>query len=141
MEQIQKFHSLRKTPSKLTDVNWDRKSPEASSSYAPYKIYNIGNNNPVKLIHFIRTLEKIIGKKVKMEFYQCSLEMLRYLCRYYRFTNGCRIVPYNNARNRFRLFYRLVHKISSKVKMVIPRNLSCKIKMQLDRCYLVAFLF
>lgn len=76
MEQIQKFHSLRKTPSK-PNVNWDRKSPEASSSYAPYKIYNIGNNNPVKLIDFIRTLEKIIGKKVKMEFYQCSLEMLK----------------------------------------------------------------
>ncbi|WP_317912893.1 NAD-dependent epimerase [Carnobacterium maltaromaticum] len=33
------------------------------SSFAPYKIYNIGNNNPVKLEDFISTLEKHIGKK------------------------------------------------------------------------------
>lgn len=48
--------------------NWDRKRPEPSSSYAPYKVYNIGNNNPVKLIDFIQILEKIIGKKAKTEF-------------------------------------------------------------------------
>ncbi|SDN58937.1 NAD-dependent epimerase [Bacillus sp. OK048] len=47
--------------------NWDRKKPDPSSSYAPYKIYNIGNNNPVKLMEFIQILEKLIGKKAKVE--------------------------------------------------------------------------
>lgn len=42
--------------------NWDRKNPDPGSSYAPYKIYNIGNNNPVELIKFIEILETNIGK-------------------------------------------------------------------------------
>jgi UDP-glucuronate 4-epimerase len=48
--------------------NWDKKNPEPSSSYAPYKIYNIGNNNPVQLIDFIHILERLIGKKAKIEY-------------------------------------------------------------------------
>jgi len=48
--------------------NWDRGNPDPSSSYAPYKIYNIGNNTPVKLMEFIHLLEKLIGKKAKVEF-------------------------------------------------------------------------
>ncbi|MCQ6274843.1 NAD-dependent epimerase [Bacillus sp. V3B] len=47
---------------------WDRTNPEPSSSYAPYKVYNIGNNNPEKLIDFIQFLERIIGKKAKIEY-------------------------------------------------------------------------
>jgi UDP-glucuronate 4-epimerase len=47
---------------------WDRVNPDPSSSYAPYKVYNIGNNNPVRLMDFINVLEKLIGKKAKMEF-------------------------------------------------------------------------
>ena len=38
---------------------------EASSSSAPYKVYNIGNNNPVKLMDFIKEIEKKLGTKVK----------------------------------------------------------------------------
>jgi UDP-glucuronate 4-epimerase len=48
--------------------NWDRGNPDPSSSYAPYKIYNIGNNNPVKLMEFIQLLEKLIGKNANIEF-------------------------------------------------------------------------
>jgi UDP-glucuronate 4-epimerase len=48
--------------------NWDKRNPEPSSSYAPYKIYNIGNNNPVQLIDFIHILERLIGKKAKIEY-------------------------------------------------------------------------
>lgn len=48
--------------------NWNRENPDPSSSYAPYKIYNIGNNNPVKLLDFIRILEEKIGKKANMVF-------------------------------------------------------------------------
>jgi UDP-glucuronate 4-epimerase len=32
---------------------------------APYRIYNIGNNNPVSLLNFIETLEKCLGKEAK----------------------------------------------------------------------------
>ena len=42
--------------------SWDGMNPDPSSSPAPYKIYNIGNNNPVKLMDFIEALEKKIGK-------------------------------------------------------------------------------
>ncbi|MDQ0200234.1 NAD-dependent epimerase [Neobacillus ginsengisoli] len=48
--------------------NWDRENPDPSSSYAPYKIYNIGNNHPIKIMDFINILEKLIGKKAKIEF-------------------------------------------------------------------------
>jgi len=37
--------------------NWDAKDPDISSSLAPYKLYNIGNNAPVALMDFIKTLE------------------------------------------------------------------------------------
>jgi len=45
--------------------NWDRKNPDPGSSYAPYKLYNIGNNSPVELIKFIEILENNIGKKAQ----------------------------------------------------------------------------
>jgi UDP-glucuronate 4-epimerase len=47
--------------------NWNGENPDPSSSYAPYKIYNIGNNQPVGLIEFINTLEDLLGKKAKLE--------------------------------------------------------------------------
>lgn len=42
--------------------DWDRTNPDPGSSYAPYKLYNIGNNNPVELIKFIEILENNLGK-------------------------------------------------------------------------------
>ena len=44
-------------------MNWDGKNPDPSSSKAPYKIYNIGNNNPVKLLDFIESIESALNKK------------------------------------------------------------------------------
>lgn len=44
---------------------WDPSSDDASISSAPYKVYNIGNNNPVKLMDFISTIEKKLGKTAK----------------------------------------------------------------------------
>ncbi|MDD1749531.1 MAG: NAD-dependent epimerase, partial [Methanothrix sp.] len=44
---------------------WSGDSPDPSTSYAPYKIYNIGNNNPVELTHFIEVLEDCLGKKAE----------------------------------------------------------------------------
>ena len=45
--------------------SWNGKNPDPSSSSAPYKLYNIGNNNPVKLMDFIEALEKKLGSKAK----------------------------------------------------------------------------
>ncbi|MBF0119098.1 MAG: NAD-dependent epimerase [Desulfobacterales bacterium] len=42
---------------------WSGDTPDPSSSYAPYKIYNIGNNNPVELLRFIEVLEEYLSKK------------------------------------------------------------------------------
>ena len=42
----------------------DRYQPDPGSSYAPYKLYNIGNN-PIELIRFIEPLETCLGKKAK----------------------------------------------------------------------------
>lgn len=42
---------------------WSGASPDPGSSYAPYKIYNIGNNSPVELMHFINVLEEELGRE------------------------------------------------------------------------------
>ena len=47
---------------------WSCDTPDPGSSFAPYKIYNIGNNHPVELMHFIEMLEKCLGKKAEMNF-------------------------------------------------------------------------
>lgn len=43
-------------------------NPSPNASSAPYRVYNIGNNNPVKLMDFITAIEKKIGKTVKKNF-------------------------------------------------------------------------
>lgn len=45
--------------------NWTGKAPDPSSSKSPYKIYNIGNSSPVKLLDFIEAIEKALGRKAK----------------------------------------------------------------------------
>jgi UDP-glucuronate 4-epimerase len=47
---------------------WQGNHPDPATSFAPYKIYNIGNNHPVELIYFIETLEKNLHKKAKKIF-------------------------------------------------------------------------
>jgi len=46
------------------DENWNGKTGDVSTSSAPYKVYNIGNNNPVKLMDFIDAVENKLGKKI-----------------------------------------------------------------------------
>ena len=50
------------------DPNWNSESPDPGSSSAPYKIYNVGNSKPVKLMDFISTIEKTIGKEANKVF-------------------------------------------------------------------------
>ncbi|MFT7003542.1 MAG: UDP-glucuronate 4-epimerase [Sulfurimonas sp.] len=47
--------------------NWDANKPHPDISSASYKIYNIGNNKPVKLLDFIKTIEKHLGKEAIKE--------------------------------------------------------------------------
>ena len=44
---------------------WSGEDPDSATSYAPYRLYNIGNNNPVELMKFISVLENCLGKKAK----------------------------------------------------------------------------
>jgi UDP-glucuronate 4-epimerase len=46
--------------------SWSGDEPDPATSYAPFKIYNIGNNNPVQLMRYIEVLEQCIGKKAKL---------------------------------------------------------------------------
>ena len=46
---------------------WSGANPDPGTSSCPYKIYNIGNNQPVELMHFIATLENCLGRAAKKE--------------------------------------------------------------------------
>lgn len=48
------------------NADWDGAQPDPGSSSAPWRVYNIGNNKPVELLHYIETLEKCLGKKAEM---------------------------------------------------------------------------
>jgi UDP-glucuronate 4-epimerase len=48
-----------------SDNGWNRDNPDPATSYAPYKTYNIGNNNPVELMKFIEVLENCLGRKAE----------------------------------------------------------------------------
>ena len=50
------------------NINWDSDSPDPANSKAPWRIYNIGNNKPVKLMEYIDALEKALSKKAKINF-------------------------------------------------------------------------
>ncbi|HEY3309440.1 MAG TPA: NAD-dependent epimerase [Desulfuromonadaceae bacterium] len=47
------------------DPDWSAGNPDPASSYAPYRLYNIGNNSPVELGRFIEVIEQALGKKAK----------------------------------------------------------------------------
>lgn len=54
------------------DPNWTGDTPDPGTSYTCYRIYNIGNNNPVSLTHFIEVIEKALGKKAIRQY--CDLQ-------------------------------------------------------------------
>ena len=49
------------------EPGWSGDNPDPAVSYAPYRIYNIGNSEPVELMRYIEVLEKCLGKKAKLE--------------------------------------------------------------------------
>ncbi len=92
------------------DSGWDGKSPDPSTSPAPYRLYNIGNENPIKLSEFIEILERRIGKKAiregypmqpgDMEITYADTEPLR------RLTNYIPVTPIEDGLRNFVAWYR-----------------------------------
>jgi len=58
---------MKKVPK--PDPEWSGNQPDPGTSYAKYRIYNIGNNSPVELIRFIEVIEDALGEKAKKEFF------------------------------------------------------------------------
>jgi UDP-glucuronate 4-epimerase len=50
------------------DPAWRADRPDPASSFAPYRIYNIGNSNPVELLYFIECLEGSLNRKATLNF-------------------------------------------------------------------------
>lgn len=50
------------------NAEWSGKSPDPSSSRAPYKVYNIGNNSPVRLMEFVEKIEHHLGTEAEKNF-------------------------------------------------------------------------
>lgn len=50
------------------DLSWRGNSPDPASSFAPYRIYNLGNHEPVELLRFIEILENCLGRKSLKNF-------------------------------------------------------------------------
>jgi UDP-glucuronate 4-epimerase len=50
------------------DPNWSSARPDPATSSAPYRIYNVGNHNPIELMHFIGVLENALGRGAKKNF-------------------------------------------------------------------------
>lgn len=48
--------------------DWDETSPDPATSPAPYRVYNIGNQRPTRLMDYISCIEKAIGREAKKEF-------------------------------------------------------------------------
>jgi UDP-glucuronate 4-epimerase len=52
----------------VPDPAWSGAVPDPGTSYAPYRLYNIGNNTPVELLRFIEVLEGALGRKAQRNF-------------------------------------------------------------------------
>jgi UDP-glucuronate 4-epimerase len=50
------------------DTKWSGMRPDPATSFAPYRLYNIGNNKPVELMRFIEVLEEKLGRKARKNF-------------------------------------------------------------------------
>jgi UDP-glucuronate 4-epimerase len=48
--------------------NWSGAAPDPGTSLAPYRLYNIGNNNPVGVTEFIEAIEQVVGRKAEKTF-------------------------------------------------------------------------
>src|SRR5205814_3165528 len=49
------------------NAGWDARHPDPATSSAPWRLFNIGNNQPVELMRYIRAIEAATGKQAKLE--------------------------------------------------------------------------
>jgi UDP-glucuronate 4-epimerase len=49
------------------DPDWRAEAPDPATSSAPFRLYNIGNHSPVSLLDYIAAIEKVLGRKAKIE--------------------------------------------------------------------------
>lgn len=64
---VESIFRLTQRPAK-SNPEWSGLNPDPGTSYAPYRVYNIGNNSPVKLLDFIEAIEKKLGIAAKKNF-------------------------------------------------------------------------
>ena len=57
----------------MPDPDWNSDAPNPSTSRAPYRIYNIGNQHPVQLLRYIEVLEACLGREAKKNFLPMQL--------------------------------------------------------------------
>lgn len=63
---VESLMRLLSKPPQKNNPKFNAKSPNPSISSAPYQLFNIGNNNPIELMDFIKAIEKALGKKGKI---------------------------------------------------------------------------
>lgn len=58
---------VKRTLDKVAEPNpeWNGKTPDSATSKAPYRLYNIGSNNPCELLRYIEIIEDCVGKKAE----------------------------------------------------------------------------
>ena len=64
---VESIYLLIKKPT--NDVSdFDKFNPDPSKSWAPFKVFNIGNSDPVPLMEYVYALEEVLGKKANIEY-------------------------------------------------------------------------
>ena len=72
---------MYRSPAKV-NMHWTGKKPDPASSKDPWRIYNIGNNQPINLLKYINALEKALGIKAKKIFASTTWRCFKYLCKH-----------------------------------------------------------
>ena len=52
----------------IPDKEWNGNNPDPASSFAPYKIHNIGNNQPISVMRLVNVIEDVLGVKAEKRF-------------------------------------------------------------------------
>lgn len=106
---------IMKTPA-LSDAAWQGRVPKSASSKAPYRIYNIGNHEPVALMEFVSSLEDIIGKKAVLQMEEMQPgEVLATYADVDMLENACGFKPYTPLKEGLKQFvdwYQFFHSIA-----------------------------
>ena len=64
---VESIYLLIKKPVN-NDSDFDKLNPDPSKSWAPFKVFNIGNSDPVPLMEYVFALEEVLGKKAIIEY-------------------------------------------------------------------------